>query len=76
MRLAKHDELVEAMTEVIDEAFAGEYPLLSRQAAAAALDAMLKAVVRLEVGVVSEEAFIYGEVWTPLILRMEASDDK
>jgi hypothetical protein len=71
MRLHRHDDVLEAMAETIDEAFAGEYPLLSRQAATAALDAMLEAVVKLEVGVVSEEAFIYGEVWTPLILKLE-----
>jgi hypothetical protein len=67
MRLHRHEDVLEAMTEVIDEAFAGEYPLLSRQAAIAALDAMLEAVVRLEVG----KDIPNGVPYPALIVKLE-----
>jgi hypothetical protein len=47
MRLARHDEIVEAMARAVYEtSFQGS----STQIATAALDAMLEAVVELEVG--------------------------
>jgi hypothetical protein len=68
MRLHRHDEIVEAMVEA-----ARRHDGL-RNSIRAALDAMLEAAVRLEVGEVSD--VVSGpKSYVALFLRMEASDD-
>jgi hypothetical protein len=81
IRLHRHDELVEAMRDVIDETFGRAYPLLSKEAATAALDALLEAVIAREAGYYAvmkhcrADICAVGEQEDALILRMEAGDD-
>jgi hypothetical protein len=86
IRLEKHDEIVEAIQQrIMSELFGlcqpGRGDVFSfiddhrNFLSAAALDAMLEAVVRLEVGEVSD--VVSGpKSYVALFLRMEDSDDK
>jgi hypothetical protein len=73
IRLEKHDEVVEAIHSVIAPWVSAPW-VSGHDIAAAALDALLEAVVRLEVGEVSD--VVSGpKSYVALFLRMEASDD-
>jgi hypothetical protein len=80
MRLHRHDEIVEAMAlSIVGYKGWGHMEGSDTQAAvrgwaSAALDAMLEAAVRLEVGEVSD--VVSGpKSYVALFLRVEASDD-
>lgn len=67
MRLHKHEELVEAIDKVLQRFYLQDG---SKKEAAAALDALLEAAVRLEVAVTAKDGY------PRMVFRMEANDDK